>query len=155
MFSTMITPASTRMPKSTAPSDSRLTGTWRALSKQERDRERERDRRRDDQPGPEAAQEQHQDQRHQEHAEQQVVLDRVRGERDRDRCGRSTGGSGRRAAARRSLRYLVIAWTALEHGLRRVAGAQEQHALDRVVVVHVAELAEPRRVAELDLAEVA
>src|SRR5437764_1129425 len=33
MFSTMITAASTRMPKSTAPSEGRLTGTCRACSK--------------------------------------------------------------------------------------------------------------------------
>ncbi len=92
------------------------------VEQQECGRERQRDRRRDDQSGPHAAQEQHQDQRHQEHAEHQVVLDRVRGERDQIGAVvvRVDLDVARQDVVVEELRHRVHA---LEHGLRRVAGA--------------------------------
>ena len=115
--------------------------------------ERERNGRGDDQPRAQAAQEQDEDQCHHQDAEQQIVLD-------------SGGGQFNQVTAVVIRVNLHIAGKdvlvqisrhrldAGEHRLGGVAGAQEDHAFDGIVVLHVAELAQPRRMANGHLAEV-
>ena len=78
MFSTMMTAPSTRIPKSIAPIDSRLAGMRLQVEADEGEQQRQRNGDRDDQPGPHVVQEEDQDHDDQQHAAQQVALDRQR-----------------------------------------------------------------------------
>ncbi len=80
MFSTMTTAPSTTIPKSSAPSESRLTGTLVKSSKMEAKKQRERNGQRHDEGRAGIEQKQEKDDGHQNHPFSQVVQHRVQGE---------------------------------------------------------------------------
>ena len=80
MFSTMITVESTTMPKSTAPSEIRLAGVPVVTMPMNAIMQRQRNVDRGDERGARVAEEQPQHHRHQQHADEQVLDDRVRGQ---------------------------------------------------------------------------
>ena len=81
MFSTMTTAPSTRMPKSMAPIEQARRNVLQ-IQADEGEKKRQRDRDRDDQSRAHVVEEENEDDQHQQHAVQQVVRNRVRGERD-------------------------------------------------------------------------
>ena len=82
MFSTKITAESTMMPKSTAPTDSRLASSPQQHQDDDAEEQRERDVDADDDGAAQVAEEYPLDQEHQEAAEDQVVHHRVGGDGD-------------------------------------------------------------------------
>ena len=84
MFSTMTTAPSTTMPKSSAPSESRLAGMWFRLRQMAANRRENGNGERDDQGAAGIAEEQEEDQGHQDDALGEVVQHRVGGEMEQD-----------------------------------------------------------------------
>ncbi len=149
MFSTITTAPSTIMPKSIAPIDSRFAGMC-AQSRQMNEnssakgivtatmsavRTLNRNRPRIDE--------------HEQHAAQQVALDRLR--RLLDQLGAVVVRDDLHVG-RQDVLFSVVGelLDLLQDHLRLLADAHEDDAFDRVVLLHVAELAEPRRVIDRD-----
>ncbi len=119
----------------------------------EREEQRQRNGERDDDRRAEADQEEDQDDQHQHHAAQKIGLDGVGSElhqlativigMDLD-VGRQDG----------AIEFVGLGLDRLEHVLRLLAAQHEDDAFDRVIVLLIAELAEARRVADLDRADV-
>ena len=110
MFSSTITAPSTMMPKSIAPSESRLAGMPRMLQADEGGQQRQRDDDRDDAGGAQVAEKQVQHDRDQQRAFEQVLEDRVQRRVDqpgavvvRHDAARPSAGSLAFSAATRSL----------------------------------------------------
>jgi hypothetical protein len=120
----------------------------------EGDEKRERNRRRDDEPRLDVEQEEDQHRDHQDDPAEQVLLHRARGEMD------EVAPVVERPDLHVFREHLLVELAghrlhALEHRLRLLAGAHDHDPLDRIVPVVEPELAEPRRVADDDLAHVA
>ncbi len=147
------------MPKSTAPIDSRLADRQQvgrsALQVQahEREQQGQRNRHRDDQTGAHVEQEEDQHGDHQHHAQQQVVHHHGLGLLDQvgevvERVDLHVPGQDLAVELDR------LRLDPLQHVLGLGAGQRQHHAFDSIVLVHVAELAEARRDADLHGADV-
>ncbi len=119
----------------------------------EREQQRQRDGRRDDQPGAEIVEEEHQYHDDQQHAAQQIARHRVHRHVDQvaavverhdlDVLGQDV-----------IVEFLRLRLDPLEHVLCLLAGAQQDDAFDRVILLADAELAQPRRDADDDMADI-
>ena len=135
-FSSTITAPSTMMPKSIAPSDSRLAGMPRIREADERRQQRQRNDDGDDAGGAEVAQEEIQHDGHQQRAFEQIPEHRAAASCRSASCGRRTARSspafGRIVSFSAATRSLTAASTS-----RRVLALPHQHDArhDLVLVV--------------------
>src|SRR5690349_13097850 len=119
----------------------------------EREKERERNRDGNDETGSHVVQKEDQNDDDEQNAAQQIVLDRSCRERDQLTAvvERVDLDVLRENAGVELLRHRL---DALEHRLRLLAGAHQNDALDRVILIVITELSQPRRVSNDDVADV-
>ena len=150
MFSTMMTVASTMMPKSMAPIDSRLADSPLSTSTTTANKQREGNGGRDDQRAAQVAQEQPLDQEHQADAHHHVVQHGAGRHVDQDAAvvDALDAHAGRQQVGAVDAVDLLLHGAQGRQGLR--AAPHQHDALDDVVVVVVAGHAQPRLVADRD-----
>src|ERR1017187_7928700 len=98
-------------------------------------------------------QEENQNDQHQDHAAEEVAFHRICGERDQFTpvVKRVDFDVLRKDVA---IQFIGLSFHALENVLRLLAAEHENHALNRIVVLLISELPEPRRIANHDIANV-
>src|SRR5487761_194721 len=123
------------------------------MQAEKRKKEREGNRESDDHRGSEAEQEKDQNDQHERHPHQQVVLDGVDGQPNQ--IAAVVGGVDFDVLWQDVLIEVVcFGLDSFQDVLGLLAGAHQDDAFDGVVVVHEAKFAEARRVAHDDLADV-
>ena len=154
MFSIMMTVESTTMPKSTAPSEMRFAGVSVPDHAAERDEQRERDVERRDDGGARVPEEEEEHDRHEQHPDDEVLEHRVR--RQLHQVAAVVVGHDVHPRRQDVVRADVVdaLVDALQRRLRLAAVAHEDDALDDVRLVVVADDAEARRVADVDVGDV-
>ena len=121
-------------------------GDVRPVQADEREQQRERDRDRDDERGADAEEKDAEDDEHEDHAADQVLLDRPR--RLLDQAGPIVVRHDLHVRRQhRPVERLGQRLDLLQHHLRLLADTHQDDPFDGVVLVHEAELPEPRRVA--------
>ena len=118
-----------------------------------REHQSERDGHSDNQRRPQTEQEQPENDEHQHQAQQEVLLHRSGGFFDQSLAVviRNHFHVGRQDPFVQFFRHLL---DALEDHLRLLANAHQNHAFHGLILVHVAKLAEPRRVADLHVGQI-
>ena len=148
MFSTITTAPSTTMPKSSAPSDSRLAGILSQVQTDGREQQRERNGQRHDERAADIAEEQEQDDRHQDDAFGQVVQHGVGGVVDQIAAieERNDLHAGRQDVIVQLLHFFV---DRLQRGVGFGAFAQQHDAFHHIVVVDDLAVGAMNRLADL------
>src|SRR6185312_5416534 len=130
-----------------------IGGNAVGVEKDEAEQQRQRDGEGDDDGGAQANQQQDEDDQHQDDAAQQVALDRVGGQPHQSAA--VVEGPDFYIGRKLPVDLLGLGLDRLQHVLRLRAGEHEDDALDRIVLVIEAELAQARGVADGDGGDVA
>ena len=119
----------------------------------ESEQQREWNRRGDDEPGANVEEEEHENDDDQHDAAQQIVLHHPRGERDQIHAivKRVDLHILRQDVV---IEFFRLRLGELQHGLRLLAGAHQDHALDGIVAIVESELAQTGRIADHHRADV-